>query len=542
MKRRPIFLVIFFLLLVFILVIGCSGSKGLRTVEGDPGILYKQGLVLFNKGDYAEALTKFEEVKTNFPDSPPYTTWAELKVADCHFMNEEFVEAVASYEEFKRAHPTHEEMPYVQYQIGMSHFNQMQSLDRDQTPTRRALSSFDYLVANYPPSLLTGKAKEKMEACKIRLAEYEFYIGHYYYKDKKYLAASRRFEGVLEQFPKMSQEDKTLFFLAKSYVELNEAGKAQQTFMRLVTEYPKSSYHKEAREILDQGIKSKSSIITVNVREPQPVDPLGTGRIDVALAKFEDEERDALSLTQERKGLSKTKAPEEKKEMVFDFGEPKPGLSKKEVVPEKKNQAGIVPQSIEKKGSSGEGVKISLPPDEDRRKPLPPDTVPKVEPRPASSPDPNPKEEEKEKKPLGVLEGLGEEKAIDTGQPIDITSDSVESYTKDNLIVFRGNVTARQKDIVIYADSIEAVIIEHGKGIEKVVADGNVKVQQGIRVANCQKAIFYNLDKKVVLTGNPKLWEGENMVSGEEIVFDIERNRVDVKGGPGGRGKVKIQP
>ena len=61
MKKRPIFSMIFFLLLVFILVIGCSGSKGLRTVEGDPGILYKQGLVLFNKGDYAEALTKFEE-------------------------------------------------------------------------------------------------------------------------------------------------------------------------------------------------------------------------------------------------------------------------------------------------------------------------------------------------------------------------------------------------------------------------------------------------------------------------------------------------
>jgi len=102
-------------------------------------------------------------------------------------------------------------------------------------------------------------------------------------------------------------------------------------------------------------------------------------------------------------------------------------------------------------------------------------------------------------------------------------------------------VTARQKDIVIYADSIEAVIVEDGKGIEKVVADGNVKVQQGLRVANCQKAVFYNLDKKVVLTGDPKLWEGDNMVSGEMIVFDIEQNRVDVKGGPGGRGKARIQ-
>ena len=55
---------------------------------------------------------------------------------------------------------------------------------------------------------------------------------------------------------------------------------------------------------------------------------------------------------------------------------------------------------------------------------------------------------------------------------------------------------ARQKDMVIYADSLEAVIIEDGKGIEKVIAGGNVKIQQGLRVANCQKAIFYNLERK----------------------------------------------
>ena len=101
---------------------------------------------------------------------------------------------------------------------------------------------------------------------------------------------------------------------------------------------------------------------------------------------------------------------------------------------------------------------------------------------------------------------------------------------------------ARQKDMVIYADSLEAVIIEDGKGIEKVIAGGNVKIQQGLRVANCQKAIFYNLDKKVVLTGDPRVWEGDDIVSGEEIVFDIERNRIEVKGGAAGRGKVRIYP
>ena len=118
----------------------------------------------------------------------------------------------------------------------------------------------------------------------------------------------------------------------------------------------------------------------------------------------------------------------------------------------------------------------------------------------------------------------------------------METFSKERLILFKGNVVARQKDMVIYADTIETRLLEEGKGIETVVADGNVKIQQGVRVATGQKAVFYNLDRKVVLTGAPKVWEGENVVSGEEIIFDLGQNRVQVKGGSQERGKVKIHP
>ena len=149
---------------------------------------------------------------------------------------------------------------------------------------------------------------------------------------------------------------------------------------------------------------------------------------------------------------------------------------------------------------------------------------------------------EKEKPKKEVMQEMDQEKLVDTGQPFDITSDRVETYSKENLIVFKGNVMARQKDIVIHADALEALVIEGGKGIERVVADGNVKIQQGLRVANCQKAIFYNRDQKMVLTGEPRIVDGDNTVSGDEIIFDIEKNRVEVKGGQSGRGKAKVQP
>jgi lipopolysaccharide export system protein LptA len=156
------------------------------------------------------------------------------------------------------------------------------------------------------------------------------------------------------------------------------------------------------------------------------------------------------------------------------------------------------------------------------------------------------KEKEKEKVKKGATPDTKEAKlvdaSIDKSQPIDITSDIVEALWKENLIIFKGNVVARQKDIVIYADSLEAVIIEDGKGIDRATAGGNVKIQQGVRVANCQKAIFYNRDQKMVLTGDARVVDGDNTVSGDEIIFDIEKNRVEVKGGQSGRGKAKVHP
>jgi len=554
MKTRPVLIGIVLLSIVVALHLGCSKSKEFKTIQGDPERLYKEGLSLFNRRDYLDALKKFEELKSSFPDSPPYTTWAELKVGDCHFLEGSYVEAIAAYEEFKKVHPTHEEMPYVQYQIGMSYFNQIFSFDRDQSPTRKALSSFEYLVANYPPSLFTEKAKGKIEACRKKLAEHEFYIGNFYYGRGDYLAAARRFGGLLEQYPNTIPEDRTLFLLGRSFFELNETEMAKKAFSRLVADFPLSPYSKEAKVILERIIPGKElSVQNALIPGSAGVESRVPERVEVALIRYEEEGRQALPLVEERKPQREGTEKDEK----FPLFPLSPGASAttKAAPPRdasesaKEVQPKIFPRDAKQGEKSDQALKSAFIPAEEQRKGIPPEAETKTEPTPGEAiqkaPGPisstAPQDAEKRRQGIGALDVLGQDKIVDSGQPIDITSDTVESYTKDNLIVFKGNVIARQKDIVIYADSVEAVIIDDGKGIEKVVADGNVKVQQGLRVANCQKAIFYNLDKKVVLTGDPKLWEGDNMVSGEMIVFDIEQNRVDVKGGPGGRGKARIQ-
>ena len=547
------------------LLFGCGGKgKEVKKIEGEPEILYKGALARFNKRDYSEALKKFEELKSSFPDSPPYTVWAELKIGDCHFFKKEYVEAIAAYEEFKKIHPSHEEIPYVQFQIGMSHYNQMHTLDRDQTPTKKALSSFEYLVANYPPGLFTAKAKEKIVVCKKRLADHEFYIGNFYYKHGKFQAAASRFEGLLQTYPKNPEEDKTLYLLGKSYLELDQWLKAEVAFTKIVSDYPKSLHYKEAKAILDKGMTG-TKISVRKTKGSKKKGEIAKAEPDrVALVRFEEEGKQPVSLREEKK----VEVGEKEERLVplpVSSESVKPVPPKEEakktppsmtIEPVKEDRTKALPPTVEVKKTE---LLLPVEPMKEDRTQAPPlpsaQTVSRIEVKPdeekraaalPSSPAPPAPSKEKEKVKKGAPAETKEAKLVDTSidrsQPIDITSDQVETFWKENLIIFKGNVVARQKDIVIYADSLEALIVEDGKGIDRATAGGNVKIQQGLRVANCQKAIFYNRDQKMVLTGEPKVVDGDNIVSGDEIVFDIEKNRVEVKGGQSGRGKAKVHP
>lgn len=232
---------------------GCLWRKGgLEEKENPPAALYEKGLALYKKKKYSRALEVFNELKGSFPGEDPYYTWAELKVADCYFFKKEYTEAIGLYEEFRKFHPFHGEIPYVIFQIGLSYFNQMKSIDRDQGATRKALSNFELLIANYPPSILTEKAREKVKICRERLAANELYIAKFHYKRKKYQGAKSRLEAMVELYPEVKTLDEGLFYLGKSHLKLGEMGLARKVFTDLVGSYPDSKFSDEAKEELKE--------------------------------------------------------------------------------------------------------------------------------------------------------------------------------------------------------------------------------------------------------------------------------------------------
>jgi lipopolysaccharide export system protein LptA len=129
-------------------------------------------------------------------------------------------------------------------------------------------------------------------------------------------------------------------------------------------------------------------------------------------------------------------------------------------------------------------------------------------------------------------------------QPLRITSQQLEADNKNQLIIFSGNVVAKQGDLTIHADAARVYYEkkEEGNEVREVTATGNVKIHQGEQVATAQKAVFINSEQKIILTGQPKVWQGKDVVSGEKIVVLLDEDKSFVESGPDRRVEVILYP
>ena len=124
---------------------------------------------------------------------------------------------------------------------------------------------------------------------------------------------------------------------------------------------------------------------------------------------------------------------------------------------------------------------------------------------------------------------------------ISINADSMEYDNHANKGIFKGNVVARQDDIVMFASSMH-VYYSEGGGLSRVDARGNVRVIQGDRIATGNSIIFNNTTQTIVATGSPRVWQGDNVVHGTKITVYLKEERTVVEGDPNNRASATIHP
>ena len=179
------------------------------------------GMDDYEAGKYRDAIEAFQRLKDIYPFSK-YAILAELKLGDAHYQLKQYDDAIFAYEEFEKLHPRNEAIPYVIYQIGRCHYDQIRTIDRDQTAAANALITLQRLQRQFPDDSYATSADPLIVECQKSLAGHEFTIGKFYYRGKHYRGARQRFANVIARYPDAGYHQEALEYLAKCDEKIEE--------------------------------------------------------------------------------------------------------------------------------------------------------------------------------------------------------------------------------------------------------------------------------------------------------------------------------
>ncbi len=206
---------------------------------------YDQGLARLQKKDAAGAAKKFADLEKQYPFSDwsrrglIMTTFSQYQAAD-------YDSAIASGKRFYQLYPNSPDAPYALYLQGMSYYQQIPDVSRDQDAAAKALDLFQQIVAKYPTSEYADDAKFKIQVTRDQLAGKEMSTGRFYLSRRNYTAAINRFREVLAKYQTTRHTEEALERLTEAYLALGISNEAQTAAAVLGHNFPDSPWYKDA--------------------------------------------------------------------------------------------------------------------------------------------------------------------------------------------------------------------------------------------------------------------------------------------------------
>ncbi len=260
---------------------GCASAPPIDDVpsaetyykRGDEILEGQRVFLFFRDVDYNQAIELFQEVIDNYPYSD-YATLAELRIADIHFDQENYEEALSYYQDFVELHPNHPRVPYAIFRNGLCAFEQMNEPDRDQTTTYDAIAQFEVLLDRYPDWDKASHARDMLRRAQDQLVRRDVLIGDFYMAHGDYYAALRRYRRSLAEYPHHTNRVETMARLADAMKALHLYYEAEQLYTQVLRLEPTEKLLDHALEQLHEiqlgGANGGPPLTRSCVTDPNP--------------------------------------------------------------------------------------------------------------------------------------------------------------------------------------------------------------------------------------------------------------------------------
>jgi len=123
--------------------------------------------------------------------------------------------------------------------------------------------------------------------------------------------------------------------------------------------------------------------------------------------------------------------------------------------------------------------------------------------------------------------------------PVTVQADHLDIWNNKKQALFTGNVHLKRDDFELFCDSLRVFYTEKN-GIDRGVATGHVRMQQGDKHGHSDRADLDNKHQILTLTGHAVMEHASGRIEGATIIYHIQEKITEVLRGKGERVKLRI--
>jgi outer membrane protein assembly factor BamD len=253
---------IIFLFIYIIFIVSCSKDKSKvdqvllkQDVEAEMILAYKEGMKQLEKGDALYASKKFDEAEILFPQSI-WAAKASLMSAYALYSQNYYDDVIFNLERHIKNYPKDKDLVYAHYLIAICYFEQLYDERKDLKPLVKAREKFEHILKKYPNTDYAIDAKWKMGLIVDQMAAKEMYIGRYYMKMEKWIAAINRFKFVVKYYDTTVYIEEALHRLVEIYYKIGLVEDAQKIAATLGYNYGSGEWYKNSYRIFNKSYKT----------------------------------------------------------------------------------------------------------------------------------------------------------------------------------------------------------------------------------------------------------------------------------------------
>lgn len=201
----------------------------------DKQTIFDRAEALYTDKKYVEARKYFSFVYDTFPNDP-LGHKAALRVADTYLAKKDatsLTEARLRYRDFANRYPNDPDRDYALLMVGHTYSSKKIRADRDLANLREAFTAYEQLTALYPNSRHAEEARTRTAALRDTLAEHEWLVAQFYFRNKRWQGALWRLEYLRENYPDYSK----IAEVNSMVDEINrKIGELEETYRKLLEE------------------------------------------------------------------------------------------------------------------------------------------------------------------------------------------------------------------------------------------------------------------------------------------------------------------